>query len=88
MTLTELTSKISQFIQKEILKSNAEISPDIHLMESGLIDSISLMKLLTFLEGELNVEFDEQDFDIEKFSTIHKISALVSEKLTACDFKN
>lgn len=82
--MMNITNCIKEFIKKEILNTREEVFEDLHLIESGILDSISLMKLLTYIECEFSVQFDERDFDIEKFSTINKISAIIEEKQNNC----
>lgn len=78
--MESITNRIRSFIKNEILLTHEEISSEVHLIESGMIDSISLMKLLTYIEGDFSVQFSEDDFNIENFSTIDKICRIVKEK--------
>ena len=54
------------------------LAPDDGLLSSGLLDSLAIVKLLSYLEEEFDVEIDDADFDPENFETISSIAALIS----------
>jgi acyl carrier protein len=54
------------------------LAPDDGLLSSGLLDSLAIVKLLSYLEDEFDVEIDDADFDPENFETINSIAALIS----------
>ncbi len=54
-----------------------DLGPDDGLLSSGLLDSLAIVKLLSYLEDEFDVEIDDADFDPENFETIRSIAALM-----------
>jgi acyl carrier protein len=50
------------------------------LKESGILDSMSTLKLVTFLEEQYKVEFEADDLDAGNLSTVANIAALVASK--------
>jgi acyl carrier protein len=52
---------------------------DTDLIETGLLDSLSIVSLITEIEGELGFQFPLDDFDIERFSSVERIAAFVEE---------
>ena len=50
------------------------------LKESGILDSLSTLKLVTFLEEQFKVEFEADDLDAGNLSTIESIERLVKSK--------
>ncbi len=54
------------------------LGPDDGLLSSGLLDSLAIVKLLSYLEDEFDVEIDDADFDPENFETIKSIAALIT----------
>ncbi|MCP4447015.1 MAG: hypothetical protein GY811_16950 [Myxococcales bacterium] len=54
------------------------LGPEDDLLSSGLLDSLAIVKLLSYLEGDLNIEIDDADFDPENFETIGSIATLIA----------
>jgi acyl carrier protein len=46
-------------------------------LESGILDSLSLLKLLVFLEEEFKVPVDEFELIPENFNTVNAICAYI-----------
>lgn len=70
---------IKTFISRELI-SKPELPPlkdDTPLLESGLLDSLALLRLLVFLEEELHVSVDDFEVLPENFETIASICAYV-----------
>ena len=67
---------LTQFISEELLehRNGLELQGDDELLISGLIDSLGVMRLLTFIEEELDVEVPPEDVTIDNFRTISVIS--------------
>lgn len=57
-------------------------SEDLQLLESGLLDSLSMLQLTTFLSDEFGIEFDDEDFTAENFATAGSVAALVASKFS------
>jgi D-alanine--poly(phosphoribitol) ligase subunit 2 len=52
---------------------------DTDLIESGLLDSLALVSLITELELEFSFQLPLDDFDVERFRTVERIAAFVAE---------
>ena len=75
MTTTEAT--IAGFIQEKILRSDAAISPDVLLLEQGVLDSLGLQQLVQFLESDFGVQLDDDQLLPENFESIRSVARLV-----------
>jgi acyl carrier protein len=53
------------------------------LKESGILDSLSTLKLVSFLEDQYAVEFEANDLEAGNLATIEAIERLVNSKRTA-----
>lgn len=73
---------ICNFINNEILHRPLEIplGDDDQLVESGIIDSLGVMTVLSFLEEEFNLQIPGEDLVPENFASISAISALVERQ--------
>ena len=50
------------------------------LKESGILDSLSTLKLISFLESQYHVEFEANDLEAGNLATITAIERLVKSK--------
>ena len=58
----------------------ADLGDDESLLESGLVDSLNILGLVNGLEDHFDLEFDDEDLQIENFETIGKIMSLLEER--------
>jgi acyl carrier protein len=73
---------IKEFIVKELIrdKNNANIGSEENLIESGLIDSLGIQKLIGYLEETFAIHFDDLDLLPENFETIKAIDKYIETK--------
>jgi len=75
-----MKEKIRAFIEDQFLYGERSVKDDENLFESGIIDSMGLLRLLAFLESEFGVSIEMKDIAIENFDTIDKIMDIVLSK--------
>lgn len=77
MTPTE--SVLSRFVSDEILRgaSSGEIDVEQALLETGILDSLGLQQLVTFLEREFDIELEDDHLVLENFASIRAIARLI-----------
>lgn len=56
------------------------LADDTELKESGILDSLSTLKLVTFLEEHFKIELEAADLDSGNLASITSIAALVDSK--------
>jgi acyl carrier protein len=73
---------IRQYIQTELVKDKkqAALGDTDPLIDSGIIDSLGIMKLIGFLEDKMAIQITDEELTPENFSTIESISGLVQKK--------
>jgi acyl carrier protein len=49
------------------------------LLKSGRLDSLAVVKIVTFLESDFGVDFARIEFDPERFDTVEEIAAVIEE---------
>ena len=76
MTDVQVIEHLQAYFAKELGAKN--LGAHDGLLTSGLLDSLAIVKLLSYLEEEFHVEIDDADFDPENFETISTIAGLVS----------
>lgn len=57
------------------------LTDETELKESGILDSLATLNLVTFLEEEFNVQFEADDLDPGNLSTLITIENLVKSKM-------
>jgi acyl carrier protein len=79
----ESKNTIKQFILKEIMASKPEDSLDDEqsLIQSGIIDSLTIMKILYFLEETFKVKVSDDELIPENFETLNAINGLMQRKI-------
>lgn len=73
---------IRDFITNEMLRHSLEtpLGDDDQLVESGIIDSLGVMTLLTFLEERYALQISGEDLIPDNFSSITTIASLVEQR--------
>jgi acyl carrier protein len=74
---------IRDFIAGEILHGSQKIplKDQDPLIESGIIDSLGVMILLTFIEERFSIQIPSEDLMPENFSSISTITDLIERRL-------
>ena len=77
--MSELKDKLKQFIMTEVNpERNLEgLEDEEPLLESGIIDSLGVLKILSFLDEEFGIDLSADQIKLEKFKNISSICALV-----------
>ena len=69
---------IKTFIQKEFIRTpGIDLENADNLIEQGIIDSLGIMKLLTFLEQSFGIKVADEELIPVNFETIDSISTFV-----------
>ena len=74
---------ISEYIRKELLSDREDmvLKNDTPLLDPHMIDSLSLLKLVLFLEKAFEITVGQDELLPKNFSTIDSISGYVRMKL-------
>jgi acyl carrier protein len=72
---------VSNFLLSSINVPN--LNDDLNLFESGIVNSLFAVQLMTFLEKTFGIEIGMDDLDIENFKSITSTTAFVMRKKTA-----
>ena len=83
MTSETLRAEIRDFVLNELLKGmvdESELQDNRQMIKDGLIDSIGIMRLLTFLSQTYNIELTDDDFKMKNFESIDNICEFIMRK--------
>jgi len=72
-------ARLAAFIQQNLSKDpRRTLEPDTALISSGLIDSLSLISVLAFIEDEFAVVIPDEAATASAMNTIRQIDELIS----------
>jgi acyl carrier protein len=74
----EIRAKIRAFILSAI--HLPDLSDDDNLFESGIVNSLFAVELMTFLEKTFGIEVTQDDLDVANFQSITNAAAFVLRK--------
>ena len=79
--MSDISDRIREFIITELMfeDSSATLSDDTPLLE-GVIDSLGLMQMISFIEEEFDVAIDDAEVTASNFRTVADIERLVEQK--------
>jgi len=79
------TDSVRSFILSELNFPGKpeELADDYPLLEREVVDSLGILKLVTFLEANMDIEIDDEDLVPDHFATIADIARLVAAKQAA-----
>ena len=71
---------IRQYIIDKCMFGEGPLDDEEMLFESGIMDSIALIKMLSFIEKEFHIVIDMADVTMEKFSSLNNIIRTLEAK--------
>ncbi|HEX6924625.1 MAG TPA: acyl carrier protein [Longimicrobiaceae bacterium] len=80
--MTDTEMRIKQYILDECLpgENPALLTEDTPLITGGILDSISTMKLVMFLEEEFGVSIEAHEMSPDHLNTIARVARTVESK--------
>jgi len=76
-----VSMQLKSFIVKHFpLARNRNLSDEDLLLENGILDSLGVLELVTYLEQEFKISVADEDLVPENFQTIARLTAFVREK--------
>ena len=69
---------VRDFISSSI--NIADVNDDENLFESGIVNSLFAVQLMTFIEKTFDIEVGPEDLDIENFKSLNAMTAFVVHK--------
>lgn len=81
MDYSIISNKVKTYIIKEInrKKGNEDVGNNLNLIESGIIDSLGLIRLIEYLEDTFSVKIPDEEVLAENFESISAIVELITK---------
>ena len=82
---THVKTEIKKFIAENMLFSGEGFThaDDASLLEAGIIDSIGVMELVTFVGKSFNVDVPPEDILPDNFDSVQKLSDYIKRRQAA-----
>jgi acyl carrier protein len=83
--MQEIEKDVHGFILNEFLPGEdpSELTPSTPLITGGILDSITTLKLVVFLEEHFGITVEAHEAGVEHLDSIRQIADLVAEKQAA-----
>jgi acyl carrier protein len=83
--MEEISEVVHSYILNEFLPGEdpEELTERTPLITGGILDSITTLKLVVFLEERFGITIEAHEAGVEHLDSIHQISQLVAEKRMA-----
>jgi len=78
MEIENLTTEIYTHIKKE-MNNSYDFDMGTNIVEEGIVDSMAILALVTFLEGKYGVEIDFEEITPDNFATVDAIAKFIKK---------
>jgi len=75
--MTNIEQKLKEYIRDT---TNTDVDSETPLVEQGIIDSMGVMDLISYIQSNFQIEFTDDDLTAENFQNIQTIAQLIESK--------
>nr|MEE4266593.1 acyl carrier protein [Candidatus Krumholzibacteria bacterium] len=81
----ELKAKVREYIVENFLFGDASplTSDTISLLDEGIIDSVGVMELVAFLEGDFGLAVEDEELIPENLDSVENLANFIARKQVA-----
>ena len=76
----EIKEKLNKYVQDTAFTDLDKIEDNTLLFEEGILDSMGLISLITFLEETFNIKINDTDLELENFKSIEAMTGFVESR--------
>ena len=78
---------LKEYITEEFIpdSSPSSLPDDLNLLESGILDSMAVLRVVAHIEDHFDISLDPTEIDPENLCTVTDISNLISSKTASSD---
>lgn len=82
MNRENIVESIRRFFEKDLLKRSKieQLSNNDNVIAAGVVDSLGIIKVISFLEDTFSVVIEDSDLVMENFETIESIATFVEDR--------
>lgn len=71
---------IAKFIAEELLEDDEPIGADDNLLADGMVDSLGMLRLVSYIDETFGIHIPPQDFVVDHFKTLNQLMAYLTDK--------
>jgi acyl carrier protein len=72
---------LKEYIREELMNgSNGELDDSENLLAAGIIDSLGILRLVSFVEEKFGIEVPDEDVTIDNFQSVQSMSDYVASQ--------
>ena len=86
INIESIASQVMSYLLENDFCAGKDINLDFPLLSNGVIDSVSMISLLIYLEQRFDISFEVHEITRTNFDTISQIASQVLKKLHAKPF--
>lgn len=76
----QLTAQVTRFIVATFPAASDNLALDESLLDSGIVDSMGVLEIVTFLETEMNCSVSDEDMIADNFESVVKIVDFIAAR--------
>lgn len=82
MTEQEIIERTREYVRENFLyaKPDAQVGEDDHLQDTGIVDSMGMVELVTFLQDSFGFTAEDEEITEQNFATLRRIAQYVARK--------
>ena len=70
---------LKEYIREELMNgANSELDESENLLAAGIIDSLGILRLVSFVEEKFGIEVPDEDVTIDNFQSVKSMSDYVA----------
>lgn len=74
---------LMQYVQDELMKGRTMVmTPEEDLLSSGILDSLGILQLVSFIDTQFNIQVPDEDVVFENFQSIKALSEYLGKLKT------
>lgn len=79
---TQIRERVRRFLEENFLymRPNFELGDDDRLLERGVVDSMGVAEMVTFIEDEFDIKTSDEDISEANLGSLRAIGRFVSQK--------
>jgi acyl carrier protein len=67
-------------LARELGKKSVTVGDDDVLLEMGILDSAAVLELLVWIEGQFDLELEQDELSLDNFGSISRMAAMLSAR--------
>lgn len=77
----DIENRLRQYLAEELQAPEDKLGSDYPLIAEKVIDSLGLLSIVSFVEGEYGIEVEDEELAPDTFGSIALIGKLIESKL-------